>query len=151
VPMWQPMREAAALFRSHDISAAPVVDEHGRCVGVVSATDFLERDADCGDVRAPGSQSYSCRLLGTAADEPLRISSPSEDAVANWMTDAVQSVSPEASLSMAAKIMCAQHVHRLVVLDERHRVCGMLSTMDVAAALVNVLDELHSARRDVHA
>jgi CBS-domain-containing membrane protein len=141
----QPMSEVAALFRWHDVSAAPVVDEQGHCVGILSATDFLERDAACGDGRAPGSQRCSCRLSGAAADQPLHVISPVEDAVSDWMTDAVQSVSPQASLAMAAKIMCARHVHRLVVLDARQRVCGVVSTMDIAAALVNALDELHTA------
>jgi CBS-domain-containing membrane protein len=145
------MWEVAALFRWHDVSAAPVVDEQGHCVGILSATDFLERDADCGDGHAPGSQRFSCRLSGTTADRSLRIISPVEDAVSDWMTNAVQAVSPEASLAIAAKIMCAKHVHRLVVLDASQRVCGMVSTMDIAAALVNVLDELHTARRYVRA
>ena len=65
------------------------------------------------------------------------------------MTDAVQSISPEASLAMAAKIMCAQHVHRLVVLDAGQRVSGMISTRDVAATLVNVLDELYIVDQNV--
>ena len=147
VRAWQPMCEVAALFRSHEVSAAPVVDEQGRCMGILSATDFLQRDADCGDKHAPGSQRCSCRVSREGG--PLRITSPAEDAVADWMTDAVQSISPEASLATAAKIMCAQHVHRLVVLDERQRVSGMISTMDVAAALVNVLDELYIVDRHV--
>lgn len=143
VRAWQPMCEVAALFRSRDVSAAPVVDEQGRCVGILSATDFLQRDADCGDTNAPGSQRCSCRVSGGNEDVPLPVTSPAEDAVDDWMTDAVQSVSPETTLSMAARIMCAQHVHRLVVLDKGQRVSGMISTMDMAAAIVNVLDEMH--------
>lgn len=142
VRAWQPMCEVAALFRSREISAAPVVDEQGRCVGILSATDFLDRDADCEDQRAPGSRRCRCRVSGGLEGGPLHVTSPAEDAVADWMTDAVQSISPEASLATAAKIMCAQHVHRLVVLDQGCRVHGMISTMDVVAALVNVMDEL---------
>lgn len=138
---WQPMGEVAALFRSREISAAPVVDEQGRCVGILSATDFLQRDANCGDRHAPGSLRCSCRIDDGREDVPLHVTSPAEDSVAEWMTSTVQSVTPETPLSIAAQMMCAQHIHRLVVLDAGHHVCGMVSTMDVAAALVNALDE----------
>jgi CBS domain-containing protein len=35
------LREAARLLRQAQVSGAPVVDEQGRCVGVLSAADFL--------------------------------------------------------------------------------------------------------------
>jgi CBS domain-containing protein len=36
-----PLRDAARLLRQAQVSGAPVVDEQGRCVGVLSAADFL--------------------------------------------------------------------------------------------------------------
>ncbi len=36
-----PLREAAHLLRQADVSGAPVVDGDGRCIGVLSAADFL--------------------------------------------------------------------------------------------------------------
>ena len=36
-----PLRDAAALMLKHQIGGAPVVDTEGRCVGVLSAIDFL--------------------------------------------------------------------------------------------------------------
>ena len=144
---WQPMCEVATLFRAHEISAAPVLDERDCCVGILSATDFLRRDADCSDNQAPGSRSCTCRISRSLDDGTLRITSPAQDTVADWMTDAVQSVSAESSLALAARIMCAQHVHRLVVLDDRQRVSGLISTMDVTAAVMNAVDELQIAVR----
>jgi CBS domain-containing protein len=35
------MRDAARLLHEAQVSGAPVVDEHGTCVGVLSATDFV--------------------------------------------------------------------------------------------------------------
>lgn len=44
-----PLREAARLLLQNQVGGAPVVDAQGRCVGVLSATDFLrlagKRDA----------------------------------------------------------------------------------------------------------
>jgi CBS-domain-containing membrane protein len=41
IPRRMSMRDAAGLLRRSQISGAPVVDEQGRCVGVLSAVDFL--------------------------------------------------------------------------------------------------------------
>jgi len=41
IPRTMLLREAAHLLRQADATGAPVVDERGRCVGVLSAVDFL--------------------------------------------------------------------------------------------------------------
>ena len=37
----QSMLEVARKFVEHDVVAAPVINEHGQCVGFFSAADFL--------------------------------------------------------------------------------------------------------------
>jgi CBS-domain-containing membrane protein len=141
----QPMCEVAALFRNHEISAAPVVNEHGHCIGIISATDFLSRDAGCGSQHSPGSRQCACRATVGNDDIPSRASLAEDDVVCDWMTKAVQTVAPSTRLAVAAKIMCAQHVHRLVVVEHGQQVIGMISTMDIVSAVVNALDELQIA------
>lgn len=41
LPETIPLREAAELLVNNQVGGAPVVDPQGRCVGVLSATDFL--------------------------------------------------------------------------------------------------------------
>jgi CBS-domain-containing membrane protein len=41
--------------------------------------------------------------------------------------------------------MCEQHLHRLPVVSADGRVVGIISTMDVVAALVNAIDEMEAA------
>jgi CBS domain-containing protein len=41
IPERMPLRAAACLLRQARVTGAPVVDEAGRCVGVLSAVDFL--------------------------------------------------------------------------------------------------------------
>jgi CBS-domain-containing membrane protein len=50
-----PLRDAAHRLRQAQISGAPVVDEQGRCVGVLSAVDYLRRaeEEKCGTEQVP--------------------------------------------------------------------------------------------------
>jgi CBS domain-containing protein len=41
IPERMPLREAACLLRRAHVTGAPVVDEQGRCVGVLSAIDLI--------------------------------------------------------------------------------------------------------------
>ena len=50
-----PLREAAHLLLENQIGGAPVVDAQGKCVGVVSATDFLRLAEKRNDVTKPVS------------------------------------------------------------------------------------------------
>ncbi|MFM2096303.1 MAG: hypothetical protein RIS70_3427, partial [Planctomycetota bacterium] len=54
----------------------------------------------------------------------------------------VQSIAESAPLSHAAKIMCLQHVHRLPVVDASGKPVGIISSMDLVAALSNAAEEL---------
>lgn len=133
------MEQAAEKMRTGGHSAAPVVDESGRCVGMLSASDFLKRE--CGgrpwldDPPAAGSQP--------ATDSPHNYDEETPDYVNRFMHPAVQSVSSDASLMQAANIMCSAHVHRLPVLDSQGRPIGIVSSMDVVAAMLNAMDELN--------
>jgi CBS-domain-containing membrane protein len=49
------MRDAARLLLHNHIGGAPVVDAHGRCVGVFSAIDFLRLGEGRPDVTQPAS------------------------------------------------------------------------------------------------
>ena len=41
----------------------------------------------------------------------------------------------------AAREMCAQHVHRLPVVDAGGKVVGLVSSLDLVAAMVGALEE----------
>jgi len=116
----QSLSAAAGLFLEKGISGAPVVDELGRCVGMLSAIDYVRR----------------AHVL--QSDETL---DASVDRVAEEMSSGVRSVQPEQTLLTAARIMCEKHVHRLPVLDLDGKPVGLITSMDVVAALVNAIDE----------
>lgn len=123
----QPMADIAGLFRKHDISSAPVVDEQGVCVGILSSTDFLRRDSERSE-------------RGPAPHHRPPVWTP-EDVAGTYMSQGVQTVPATAPLLHAARIMCLQHVHRLPVVDCEGRPVGMVSTMDLVATLLKALSE----------
>ncbi len=135
----QTMSDAAKTFAEHDIASAPVVDEMGRCVGMLSAADFMKRDCPhCSDTEP---HKLSCDV----ANDCLSIDLPT-DMVNCYMTDAIQTVAADESLLQAARMMSADHIHHLPVLA-RLRPVGVVSTMDVVAALINAVDEINSRVR----
>src|SRR5690606_34603769 len=138
----QTLAEAAATISKHRLSGAPVVDELGHCVGMLTATDFLLQESKQVE-RCDGSTLCGDdRVLGTEiADETLHIDTVEHELVRHHMAAAVQSVAPEATLIDAARTMCAAHIHRLPVLDEKGHVQGLISSMDIVAALVQAIEE----------
>ena len=67
--------------------------------------------------------------------------------VGGEMSAGVRSVQPEQTLLMAARIMCEKHVHRLPVLNLDGKPVGLITSMDVVAALVNAIDEREAMTR----
>lgn len=135
------MAEAARLLSKHDVRGLPVVDDMGVCVGVLSAVDFARRGAAPSGTGS-GSQDESEFVL--VADELLHsveIQQVAEDRVERHMSHTVQSVNDDTTLMDAARMMCAAHIHRVVVLDESGRPEGIVSSLDVAAALVKAIEE----------
>lgn len=130
------MPEVAQFFLDQGISAAPVTEETGRFVGILSATDFLRRDRECRDMD----------LHDSPLSHSLEMGDSGPDMACAYMTDAVQTVSLSTPLVQAARIMVTAHLHRLPVLDTQQRVAGMISTMDVTAAMVNLVDEWEASQ-----
>ena len=132
------LAQAAQTFRENTISGAPVVDEYDRCVGVLSATDFVKhhacRHADRGQSHTGAVKD--CRQSGATV-----VDTKGDELVSHYMSTAVKAISTDSSLLAAARMMCTEHIHRLPVLDSQKRVVGMLSSMDIVAAMVHAIDE----------
>jgi CBS domain-containing protein len=101
------------LFIEEEIHGAPVVDEDGRVIGIVSTLDLSRASADELDPDAA--------LAMTAADV---------------MTPEVVAVTPETSVTDVAKLMRAQHIHRVLVVRDRELV-GVVTTFDLLRALTD--------------
>lgn len=136
IPLTATIEEAAELLAARGASGAPVVNGSGRCVGVVSATDFLRLAAAKHAVtRAqPPSGHGSTRAHALCVEA-------AHQAVATIMTAPPRMIPVDAPLTSVIDQMCSMHIHRLVVVDESGAPRGVVSTLDVVAALGAAIEE----------
>ena len=126
------MSEAADALTRHFISGAPVTGQQGQCVGMLSATDF---------VRCVAGTKDSAPERNGSANHRHSCPAPTTDLVASHMSALVQTVRVEQPLTDAARLMCQNHIHRLVALDDQGRPAGVLTSLDIVAALINAVEE----------
>ena len=142
----QSMSEAAASMLQMDISGVIVVNEEGRCVGVLSAADFVRREYRDGRSSEDSFDPGGHELTRSGMAGSLEISDTRHEQVGANMSSAVQSIRADSSLLSAAKMMVLEHVHRLPVLDGGGYPVGLLTSTDILAAVVNAHQEIQQER-----
>jgi predicted transcriptional regulator len=130
------MAEAADVLCMHKITGAPVINELGKCVGVLSGTDFIHSKAE--DAYA---DRFSPCLHRSEVDRSYAIGEVRNDLVRKHMHPAVKTIGVETPLLEAARNMCREHIHRLIVVDEDAKPVGILTTLDLVATLIGVAEE----------
>ena len=80
-------------------------------------------------------------LVQDEPGQPYHIEEVSTDAVSNHMSTAVQTIWEKAPIMDAARMLCMEHIHRLIVLDESERPAGVLSSLDLVAAMIQAVEE----------
>jgi predicted transcriptional regulator len=98
--------EAWEAFHEGGISGAPVLDPHGRMVGVLSLSDLADPRR-----RAPGST------------------------VGDAMTRVVYAVRADDPILVAILLMMKEGIHRVIVVDENAALAGIVVPMDIVRAL----------------
>lgn len=133
IPKEMSLRAAAHLLSQHQISGAPIVDKDGRCIGVVSATDFLQWIGNHDEGARPESLHKSC-YCDWHMLEPNKLPT---DRVAGAMTANPATVPPSTRIDKLAQMMLDAHIHRLIVVDNEHRPIGVVSSTDILAAVAS--------------
>jgi CBS domain-containing protein len=120
--------EAMALFTEKGITAAPVIDEAGRPIGVVSRSDLLIHQRENEKSRG-GRPEYF--FAATFEPEEKGEAAKKRGTVVDLMTPAVFAVAPDTPVNRVVADMLGLHVHRLFVVDDDGILVGVISTMDV--------------------
>lgn len=133
VSVCESMDAAAKRLATHEITGAPVIEASGRCIGVLSGSDFVDREA--------GFHPTDQLVVKECLHGPFEAQKLESDRVEAHMSPLVQTVSPKATLLQAARVMCGEHIHRLLVLDDEGRPVGIVSALDLVAAMVAAVEE----------
>jgi CBS domain-containing protein len=132
------LHEAIALMTDRDIRAAPVIDEAGRAVGVISQTDILVHDREHAAYLEPVGDFYTrsdLTVRGERLPGSFLIERPDTTTVAEVMSPAVFAVRPDTPAAAVVQKMLELHVHRLFVEDESGTLVGVISTSDLLRRL----------------
>jgi predicted transcriptional regulator len=121
--------DAARLFTNANIGGAPVVDDGGRVVGVLSKSDIIERS-------------------------PFIPHSP-RARISEAMTREALTLRGSDTAMSAVRLMLSEHVHRVVVIGADEKPIGIVSTLDILQALargdpLQEGDEAYEERKERH-
>jgi CBS domain-containing protein len=132
IPKEMSLRTAAHMLAQHQITGAPVVDAMGRCVGVISATDFMRwADEDRPTTPEPNADSNCVCSEWQVMD----LEEIPTDEVARYMTPDPVTVAPAITVGQLARQMLDAHIHRVVVVDRGNHPVGVVSSTDILAAV----------------
>lgn len=144
---------AAEVFLSQQISGAPVVDDDGRCVGVLTATDIVTAEGELVVEQKQIAQSpiFASNLAlpshlyaSWLANAREKLVAAADRLVEHEMTTDIVSVTPDTPIDKVVNDMVFAHIHRVIVLDEGGQLKGLVTTTDVLAALLRVPAETTS-------
>lgn len=133
-----PLVDVHRLFVDEEINGAPVVDETGRLMGVISSLDLLrevEREHE-----SPSSDTHYFRdVLEYSAPDWAETSEDFQDrlshlTVADAMTPGGIVVAPDAPIEEVAKTLRTNRVHRVLVVED-DALIGLISTFDMVKLL----------------
>jgi CBS domain-containing protein len=129
------VREAVALLVDHGLSAAPVIDGGGRCVGVLSLSDIVVHDREMADYPAPGPHCGGPADAAAGPEETGLSGPPAEVAdfarAGDIMTPGVLSVSPDTSVRRVVEDLVGLKVYRLYVVGKGGALAGVITALDV--------------------
>jgi CBS domain-containing protein len=129
------VREAVAFLTDRGFSAAPVIDEGDRPVGVVSRADIVVHHRHKADYVPAVPDYYEKTDLATRSGEPLPGGFQAENTyqaqVRDIMTPVVFSVLSEAPARRVVGDMLGLKVHRVFVVDASGVLVGVISALDV--------------------
>lgn len=112
-------KEIVAVMNRRRVSAFPVIDDRDLVIGVVSEADLLPREAYPAwpSAEARGGRKIPAKAGALTAGE--------------LMTSPAMTISPQATLTEAARVMHTHRVKRLPVTDADGRLVGIVSRVDL--------------------
>ena len=141
VESWLILPELAKIFEEKTISGAPVVNEVGVILGVVSQTDLVRARRD----DAGGVPLYHQELDDSARTFGFHLEELEKTRVEEIMTPGAISLDLETPVEKVAKVMLESRIHR-VLITKGDKLAGIVTTMDLVRALITFAKKTAPAR-----
>jgi len=125
-----PFKMLVRLIEENRISAVPIVDAQGSPLGIVSESDLLLKE------NADPTNAFDLlrqRSQRAKADGVV---------AAEVMTSPVVTVGIDTPIAQAARVMRERNVRRLVVVDARLRIAGIVSRSDLLKVFLRTDEDL---------
>ncbi len=128
------IRDLALLFTEKRISSAPVVDDAGDLIGIVSESDLVEQDKN---LHIPTVVSIFDWVIYLESGKRFEkeLQKMTGQTVADIYSEQVLSVGPEAPVSEIADIMSRERVHAVPVVEGK-RVVGVVGRIDLIKTMI---------------
>ncbi len=134
------LKSAAEILAKNNISGAPVVDNEGRVVGILTENDILEAVAEATDrIKMVYPSIHTMGVFFEMSKGEVEILKAFEErantVVSDVMTTKVITCSPKDKVRDVARILVEAGVNRIPVVDEDERVVGIITRGDIIKAV----------------
>jgi CBS-domain-containing membrane protein len=128
------IRELAELFAQHRISSAPVVDDNGEMIGIVTETDLIEQDKN---LHIPTVISLFDWVIYLESDKKFEkeLNKMTGQTVGEIFTQKVETVTPATPVSDLADIMSSRKINAIPVV-EGNKVVGIVARIDLIRTMI---------------
>ncbi len=129
------VRHVAETLRTNRISGAPVIDDQRKVIGIISEADIMKLTATIPFPDIDPLNPFPVFSLSSYMKKVKKISDEIdtlfEGYVKDVMTEKPVTISPEDSISDAARLMHKNDFNRLPVVDGEGKLVGLITRGDV--------------------
>jgi CBS domain-containing protein len=124
------------ILREHELPGVPVVDGSGTLVGIITENDLILRDEEA-DLHLPHHLDIMGGVIYLESMKHFeeRIKKAFASKAEDMMTSDPTTVTPDAPVEDAAKLIAERKHNRLPVVDDDGRLVGVVTRLDVLDAI----------------
>lgn len=128
------IRELAGIFTTRRISSAPVVDDKGELIGIVTETDLVEQDKS---LHIPTVISLFDWVIYLESGKKFEkeLNKMTGQTVGDIYSPEVETVTPATPISEVADLMSTRKIHALPVVEGK-KVVGIIARIDMIRTMI---------------
>ncbi|MBK5111765.1 MAG: CBS domain-containing protein [Thermoleophilia bacterium] len=131
------VRTVIEVLQTHDLPGVPVVDEVSKVVGIITESDLVISDEES-DFHLPHYVNIMGGVVFLESTKHFeeRAKKAFADRATDMMTADPITVGPDEPAEHAARLISEKRHNRLPVVDDEGRLVGVVTRVDVLAALI---------------